>query len=383
MRRSNISTRIGARKETGRAGKAKRRCPRGPRVHCGLFGDAKAGPMINAAIVGLGLWGCHLVRSVHDASERIRFTRAAERRSSDTAAFAARHALRLGDYDEILTDPTVDAIVIANTNSLHGEYARRAAHAGKHVFVEKPMALNARDARATVEACRRAGVVLTVGFNWRFHPASIELKRLADTSALGTILHVEGNYSGPSGYRRPPGHWRLSQAENPAGGVAARGIHVIDAMIHMCGRIGSVYARSHRRVLDAELDDTTSALFEFGAGMTGQLATMLATAEFWRLHVFGATGWAKMECAEHLPLSTLTTCSVDRELRVVTYPASSIEKSELEAFAASIEGRNSAAAAVDDAVHGIEVWEAIQTSVAAGTVAVVGREPSPASALRA
>ena len=328
--------------------------------------------MIDAAIVGLGFWGRQLVQAVHGASDKIRFTAAVERRPEETASIAQQYGLRIGDYDGVLADAAIEAIVIANTNSLHGEYARRAAAAGKHVFVEKPLALSARDARQTVEACRRAGVVLTVGFNWRFHPASIELKRLSDSGALGTILHVEGNYSGPSGYRRPPGHWRLSLAENPAGGVAARGIHVIDAMIHLCGRIAAVYARSHRRVLDAELDDTTAALFEFGAGMTGQLATMLATAEFWRLHVFGAKGWAKMECAEHLPLFTLATCSGDSELNVVTYPPSRIEKLELEAFASSIENRRSGNAAIDDAVHGIEVWEAIQASLAAGSVAAVG-----------
>src|SRR5688572_13825466 len=164
--------------------------------------------MIDAAIVGLGFWGRQLVQAVYGTSDKIRFTAVVDTQPGETSPVAQQYGLRVCDYARVLVDPAIDAIVVANTNSLHGEYARRAANAGKHVFVEKPMALNARDARATVEACRRAGVVLTVGFNWRFHPASIELKRLADTSALGTILHVEGNYSGPSGYRRPPGHWR-------------------------------------------------------------------------------------------------------------------------------------------------------------------------------
>ena len=330
--------------------------------------------MIDAAIVGLGFWGCHLVRAVQGASDGIRFTRAAERREGDKAAFAEQHALRLGDYDEILADPAVDAVVIANVNSSHAEYAIRAARAGKHVLVEKPMALTAADARATVEACRRANVVLRVGFNWRFHPASVELKRLVAGGALGTVLHVEGNYSGPSGYRRPPGHWRLSRSENPAGGMAARGVHVVDAMIDLCGRIESVYARSQRRALEAEMDDTTAALFEFRAGMTGQLATMMATAEYWRLHVFGARGWARMECVEHVPLFTLATCSVDRELAVVTYPPANIEKAELEAFAAAIVDRRCGDAALDDAVHGIGVWQAIHASACTDARVAVGAD---------
>ena len=162
--------------------------------------------MIDAAIVGVGVWGRHLVRAVHGGSDRIRFTAAVGQRPDETMPFAEQHGLRVRDFAQVLGDPAIAAVVIANTNSLHAEYAIRAAQAGKHVFVEKPMALTARDARETVEACRRADVVLSVGFNWRFHPASIELKRLAGSEALGTILHVEGNYSGPSGYRRPPGH---------------------------------------------------------------------------------------------------------------------------------------------------------------------------------
>jgi hypothetical protein len=124
--------------------------------------------------------------------------------------------------------------------------------------------------------------------------------------------------------------------------------------------------RSHRRVLNAEMDDTTAALLTFLGGTTGQLATMMATAEFWRLHVFGAKGWAKMECVEHIGLFTLATCSVDDELKVATYPVSNMEQSELETFAAAVENGRYATAAVDDAVHGISVWEAIRESASAG-----------------
>lgn len=330
--------------------------------------------MINAAIVGLGYWGRQLVRAVHGTSHSIRFTTAVEQRVHDAVHFAQQHGLTLcEDYSQVLADPGITALVIAHTNSLHAGYAIRAAQAGKHVFVEKPMALTAASARETVEACRTANVVLAVGFNWRFHPALIELKRLVESEALGMILHVEGNYSGPSGYRHPPGHWRLSRSENPAGGMAARGIHLVDAMIHICGRIGSVYARSQRRVLNAEMDDTTAALFEFRNGMTGQLATMMATAELWRLHVFGSQGWAKMECVEHIPSSTLATCSVDGELKVVNYRASNLEQSELEAFAAAVENGCIETVAVDEAVHGISVWEAIDESSRAATAVAVSR----------
>src|SRR6185295_17287225 len=109
----------------------------------------------------------------------------------------------------------------------------------------------------------------------------------------------------------------------------------------------------------AEMDDTTTALLEFRNGMTGTLATLMATAELWRLHVFGSGGWAKMECIEHIPTHTLSTCNVDGEHTVVSYPAPNTEKDELEAFAESVTQRTFPTVPVDHAVHGIGVWEAI------------------------
>lgn len=329
--------------------------------------------MIDAAIIGLGRWGRHLVQSVQGSSETIRFVAAVQPQRDKALEFAQQHDLELfDDYSRVLGDGRIDAVVLAHTNSLHVEYAVRAAQSGKHVFCEKPLALTAGNALEAVEACRKANVMLAVGFTWRFHPALQDLKQAIDSGKLGTILHVEGNYSGPSGYRHPPGYWRLSKAENPAGGMSARGIHVVDAMIHTCGRIQSVYARSKRRVLDAEIDDTTAMLFDFESGMTGSLATMMATAELWRLHVFGSKGWAKMECIEHIPASSLATCSVDGAHTVVNYVAVNTEKPELEAFAEAVTQRRYPAQPVDDAVHGISVWEAVCESSGTGQAVAIG-----------
>jgi predicted dehydrogenase len=145
----------------GRERAPTRRSSSGPRVDFVLSLQARELVMIEAAIVGLGFWGRQLVQAVQGRSETIRFAAAVEPRSNEMLPFAEQYALRLRDYAQVLADPAIDAIVIANTNSLHAEYAIRAAQAGKHVFVEKPMALTAADARATVEACRRANVALT------------------------------------------------------------------------------------------------------------------------------------------------------------------------------------------------------------------------------
>ena len=72
------------------------------------------------------------------------------------------------------------------------------------------------------------------------------------------------------------------------------GIHMLDAMVHLLGPVCCATAQSHRRVLQAPIDDTTSALLEFTSGADASLTTMMATAPYWRFHLFGASGWALM-----------------------------------------------------------------------------------------
>lgn len=87
-----------------------------------------------------------------------------------------------------------------------------------------------------------------------------ELHRLATSGELGRILHMEGQISGPPGSAgaQQAAHWRSVRAENPAGGMTGKGIHLVDLMLWMCGGIASVCARSEQRVLQQDIDDAIS-----------------------------------------------------------------------------------------------------------------------------
>src|SRR5512146_1366298 len=100
--------------------------------------------MIRAAIVGMGLWGQNLVASVQGKSEFIRFVAGTTRTPAKAAEFAAKHGVRMAEsYEQVLADREIDAVVLATPHSLHTAQIVAAAHAGKHVFVEKPLGLNA------------------------------------------------------------------------------------------------------------------------------------------------------------------------------------------------------------------------------------------------
>src|SRR5881394_1886591 len=125
--------------------------------------------MIRAAIVGIGTWGRNLVSSVHGTSERIRFVAGATRTPDKARAWCEQHGIRLADrYETLLADKSIDAVVLATPHSLHCEQIVAAAKAGKHVFVEKPLGLDAREAGAAVRACAEHKVTLAIGYNWRF-----------------------------------------------------------------------------------------------------------------------------------------------------------------------------------------------------------------------
>lgn len=316
--------------------------------------------MIDAAIVGLGWWGQVLARSVHGKSDRLRFVRGVTRTPSKAEAFARETGIAVdSDYEGMLRDPAVQAVVLATPHSQHVDQIVAAARAKKHVFVEKPLALRARDAERAFDACEAAGVVLAVGQNRRFLPAFGKLKEVLAAGRIGKILHIEGNFSGPSGYRHQPGAWRATNAESPSGGMTGKGLHITDLMIDLLGPPTEVDARSFRQVLKTEMDDTTVMLLRFSGGETAYLASLTATADDWRLQVFGADGWIEIRNERRLTLAP-----VKQEQQVIEFEPCDTERRELEAFADAILSGADYPVTREQAIANVRLLEAIGRSAA-------------------
>ena len=336
--------------------------------------------MINAAIVGLGRWGQNLVNSVQGKSDKIRFVAGVLRNPEKVRDYAKRQGLTLHDtLAKVLADPAVDAIVLATPHTVHAEQILAAAKAGKPVFTEKPFALDSRSAAEALSAAQKNNVTLGVGFNWRFQPALQEVRAMLQDGRLGELLHIEGNFCGPSVYRFGKQHWRQQRDEGPAGGMTGRGVHVVDAMLYLAGQVETVHAQSYRLALDYGIDDTTSMLFKFKCGATGYLGTIIATAETWRMQIFGTKGWAEVGDVEHLTTWQLRVCFVDPESlhahqrpQVRTFPQTSTERAELENFAEAVRERRPLAVAGGDEEHGVAVLEAILESAKSGRAITVG-----------
>jgi predicted dehydrogenase len=210
-----------------------------------------------------------------------------------------------------------------------------------------------------VRACQNAGVVLAVGHNRRFLEAMTKMKKLLAAGALGHVLHIEGAFSGNFGLGYTPDVWRASQAESPAGGMTAMGIHMIDAFIHLVGPIAAVRCESYRQVLSVALDDTTSAFMRFDSGATGYLSTLTATGRAVRIQVFGTRGWLHL-----LDHHILEECDIDGHVTRTEYAKADIERTELEAFADAVRGKATYPIPLDEVVHGVAVMQAAFISAA-------------------
>ena len=324
--------------------------------------------MLNAAIVGLGGWGRNLVNHTQGKSPKIRFVAGCTRSVDKAKGYADEKGFPVtNDYAAVLADQTIDAVVLATPHTTHAEQVIQAARAGKHVYCEKPFTLSRSSAEQALAACASANVTLMVGYNWRYQPALQEVKRMLEDDRLGKLLHIEGNFNGPSVYRFPKEHWRPSREEGPAGGMTGRGCHVVDAMIYLGGHIDSVYAMSKRLVLDYGLDDTTSMLLTFKGGSTGYLATVIATAECWRMQIFGSKGWAEMGSVPHLTTWTLRRSYVNQPMEIVEFPGLSTERAELEAFADAVAARKGLVNDRGDILNNADVLDAILRSSGSGS----------------
>jgi predicted dehydrogenase len=242
--------------------------------------------MIRCAIAGLGRWGRAVVEAA-SRNSRLTITRAIEPDLARASDFCAARGIALaGDFDAVLDDGAIDAVLLATPHSLHKAEVIAAAAARKQVFCEKPLALRRRDAREMFEACRRANVLLAVGHNRRFWPSMRALREMPASGELGQILHVEGHNSNENSNAILQG-WRLSPQESPGGGLTGAGLHVLDAFTSLVGPARQVYARlSSREVGPPPLDSAMLAI-DFANGMTGTLATIRATPFYWRVHLFG------------------------------------------------------------------------------------------------
>ena len=323
--------------------------------------------MLNAAIVGLGWWGKTLVESVQSSSRRIRFSKAVTLDPDAVAGFAAQHGLGLvEDYQTVLADPAIEAVVIATPHSLHVDQIVAAAGAGKHVFSEKPLALNLADAQRAVSACVAAGVVLGVGHDRRLLPGIRAIKQAVDSRSLGDIIHLEAQYSNDAMSRGLTGAWRAEDSEAPGGGMTGPGLHALDSLLNLGPDLKVVTGRIHLVKPFPNPIDSVALLLEFEGGVTGTLGTVRGVPDFIRLHVLGTRGWAELR-----DFKTLTIHRLGEAATQATHDPRLNTGEMLECFAQAVAGEATFPVSSAAMLRTVAAFEASVASLRRGQPVVV------------
>ena len=330
---------------------------------------------LRAGFVGLGWWGQELANAAIHGAAGVVPVAGFSPDPIEARAFAAHFgASRAESYEALLADTDIDAVVLATPHSLHADQIVAAAGAGKHVFVEKPLALTVADARRAIAACRDAGVSLAVGHNRRLLAQLEMLRQLLDEGAAGKVGLVEANYSTAEALRLPPGHWRRDPRECPGGAMTALGIHVIDWMHVLFGRVAKVRAHFASRVVEPPMQDTASALLAFDSGLVATLTCLYAAPYANRFVVHGSAARIAVEAAAAETETLRPTVSVARpdgtsERLAVAYVDTLAL--QLARWSAACRGEGAVAVTGDEAARNVAALEAITRSAAGDGATIV------------
>jgi predicted dehydrogenase len=211
------------------------------------------------------------------------FSRSPEKRE----AFAKKYGCRAaGSYDEILADRKIEAIVNTTPNSVHRETTVAAAKAGKHVFLDKPIANTIDDALAITEACRKAKVVLALGYQRRRESHFRWIKENLDK--FGKLVNAEANISRDRLGKIDLNSWRYTAEGMPGGVMLQIGIHYTDVLEYLLGPVKAVSGRFVRLVLPGDNPDVASLVLEHENGALSTLNASYASAsEYYLMNIYG------------------------------------------------------------------------------------------------
>ncbi|MDH7569092.1 MAG: Gfo/Idh/MocA family oxidoreductase [Armatimonadota bacterium] len=193
--------------------------------------------------------------------------------------------------EELLGDPDVQAVYIATPVFVHRDQVIAAATAGKHILVEKPLAMNVAQGREMIEACRQAGVYATEGYMMKFHSLHQKAKEIVASGALGKVVLARAQLS--CWYPPIEGAWRQDPALGGGGALMDMATHLYDLLRWLVGDIREVTALADNLVHGYPVDDASSTLLRFDGGAHGFVDAFFCVPDssvLSRLEIYGSRG---------------------------------------------------------------------------------------------
>ncbi len=282
-------------------------------------------------------WWSDVLADAAVRSGALRIVSCYTRSDSKREAFAAKYGCRpAASYEAMLDDPNVEAVINTTPNNVHLETTQAAARAGKHVFLDKPIANTVADGRALTDACRAAGVVLALGYQRRRESHFRWIRSQIDSGVFGTLVNAEANISRDRLGKIDLSSWRYTAAGMPGGVMLQIGIHYTDVLEYLMGPIVAVSGRLAQLVLPGDNPDVASVILEHESGALSTVNASYASAsEYYLLNVYGKQATAYYDFHHGLRV-------LERGMngpRPVACAANDPIADELEEFAAAVRGQ--------------------------------------------
>jgi predicted dehydrogenase len=281
----------------------------------------------------MGWWSDVLADAIQ-RSGKLKIISCYSRSRDKREKFAAKYGcIAASSYEEILGDKKIEGIINTTPNAVHRETTIAAAQAGKHTFLDKPIANTIADARAITQACRKAKVVLALGYQRRRESHFRWIKeRIGE---FGKLVNAEANISRDRLGKIDLSSWRYTAEGMPGGVMLQIGIHYTDVLEYLIGPVKAVHGRFVRLVLPGDNPDVASLVLEHENGALSTLNASYASAsEYYLMNIYGKEASAYYDL--HQGLRFLKRGNSESDAVAVKKNDPIVE--ELEEFAAAVRG---------------------------------------------
>src|SRR5215467_525346 len=290
---------------------------------------------LRVACIGMGWWSDVLADAIQ-RSKKLKIVSCFTRSEDKRKAFAAKYqCAAAASYDAILKDRSIEAIVNTTPNNVHLETTRAAAEAGKHVFLDKPIANSVSEGRKIAEVCKKAKVVLALGYQRRRESHFRWIRKQIDSGAFGKLVNAEANISRDRLGKIDLNSWRYTAEGMPGGVMLQIGIHYSDVLEYLLGPVKAVNGRFAQLVLPGDNPDVASLVLEHENGALSTLNASYASAsEYYLMNIYGKEASAYYDMHQGL---RILKRGEKRPLEV-SCPKNDTLVEELEEFAAAVRG---------------------------------------------
>lgn len=248
------------------------------------------GAPVTFGIVSPSHWGRKLLDAARNTS-LLRFGGVFSRDPVNAAQVARDYGGKsYPTYAAMLGDPEIEAMLLPTPHFLHREQAEQAIAAGKHVFIEKPIATNLADAEAIRNAARAANRVIAVGHQGRRTGAARKARALINAGAIGRVVHLVAVQGFPTAFGWSDNNWRRDANLLPGGPLDELGVHYFDLMRYLVGPITQVSGWQVSDITPGEAPDAATASFRFASGAIGSYSTHFVSVGISQLTVYGTEG---------------------------------------------------------------------------------------------